>query len=148
MVLSLPVQREVVSGMVRLSLIVFLLVGLAITVPVLCICNPADHRGLAVHSLLPHTHHPADGHAPAHTGVLGDPDTSLDQTVVQVSGASVQAGSGGLGFATVGAIDAESALAWRILLPPTGRLSTGRELPLPEHRWAPLSPPPRDDQTP
>lgn len=130
----------------RLSLIVFLLAGLTITVPVLCICNPADHRGMAVHSLLPHTHHPVDAHAPAHAGALGDPDTSLVQTVVQVSGVSVQAGGGGRGFATVGAIDAESAVAWRILLPASGRISTGRELPPAEHWWAPLSPPPRDDQ--
>ena len=40
-------------------MIAVLLVGLAVTTPVVCICVPSDHAGVAIHPLFPHTH-PSD----------------------------------------------------------------------------------------
>ncbi|MFN8632980.1 MAG: hypothetical protein U0893_03930 [Chloroflexota bacterium] len=127
--------------MLRIGLIAVLLVGLAVTTPVVCICAPSDHVGIAVHPLFPHTHEsdiPHPGHVEA--GSESEEDRSYAPSAPSLT---VQFGAGTSPFATGSAVDLGVTPPWRITLMLLGRASVPPIVPVLGDRRPPPGPPPR-----
>jgi len=137
--------------MSRLFLVAVLLFGLVMTTPVLCVCDPDDHGGMALHSLLPHAHGPADAaqhpHGPAdaaqhpHDGAEVPADGHADGR--QSPAVTAQTGTGAASLATVGAVGLALSPPWQIEPTMLGRLAPPLLLAPRSHARPPLGPPPR-----
>ncbi|MGE3270254.1 MAG: hypothetical protein AB7P40_15990 [Chloroflexota bacterium] len=129
--------------MSRLGVVVVLLLGLVISTPVSCVCGPADHGDLALHSLLPHTHqHPA---TPIAEGLAAGAEEVVDAfgADVRVPGLRAQTGMGGIAAAISGAIGLTLVTPWAIVPAPAGSLRLAHApAPMAPH-YQPPGPPPR-----
>lgn len=124
-------------------MIAVLLVGLAVTTPVVCICMPSDHAGVAIHPLFPHTH-PSDAGRTGHDDHDSAHGASLDvQDGKPLPSVRAEAGSGAASPLAVGALSLAMMHPWTMHMGVVGQA------------WAPLvraplsiarppqSPPPR-----
>lgn len=127
--------------MLRAGLIAILLVGLTVTTPVTCVCAPAEHGGMAIHPLFPHTH-PSDAadHEPHHASATSaGEDVALGTSSPNIA---AQSGASAASLAS-GAISMSVASPWRMIPMVLGPTWTP-PLPVPmDMRRPPPGPPPR-----
>lgn len=123
-----------------------LLSGLVVTTPVLCVCDPAEHGGMAVHSLLPHSHVSAGEQSHDHQHDHGDDVSMLaghDDYEVRMPVVTAQYGGAVAALGLGGAVHLTVTPPFRLLSLPSGWLRVLPDLAPDEHRRAPLGPPPR-----
>ncbi|MFN8632946.1 MAG: hypothetical protein U0893_03760 [Chloroflexota bacterium] len=130
-------------GSVRIGLLVVLLIGLAATAPVSCVCVPSDHGDMSVHPIFPHTHPSDIGHADqAHHHPSQQP-VSGTQDGEPLPSLQTEVGSGAIGPVAAGASILMLLRPWMLHVGVVGTASTP-PVRLPRSiAQPPLPPPPR-----
>lgn len=131
------------TDVIRLGLFVVLLVGLAVTAPVTCVCVPSDHGDLSIHPIFAHAHPSDVGHSDqGHHHPSQEPASDFEDGQPLPSVRS-QAGSGAISPFAAGASILMLLHPWRLHVGVIGPAWRPAVLLPPSIAHPPLLPPPR-----